>query len=54
MQQKTNEQMIERQNSYLAQPGCNIPRRFAGFFLSVAMFETSREHLGDILMEKVF
>ena len=36
------------------QPAHNILRIFAEFSLSVAIFGTSREHLGNILKEKIF
>ena len=35
------------------QPARNIPGIFAECYLSVAMFGTFREHLGDILNEKI-
>ena len=37
-----------------SQPSRNIPGIFAECSLSVAMFGTSREHLGSILKEKIF
>ena len=36
------------------QPAHNIPGIFAECSLSVAIFGASREHLGDILKEKIF
>ena len=36
------------------QPAHNIPGILAVCSLSVAMFETSREHLGTVLKEKIF
>ena len=35
-------------------PARNIPGTFTECYLSVAMFGTSREHLGNILKEKIF
>ena len=38
----------------LTQPAHNIPGIFTVCSLRVAIFETSREHLGNILKEKIF
>ena len=37
-----------------AQPASNIPGIFAECSLNVAMFQTSREHLGNIFKENIF
>ena len=36
------------------QPAHNIPGIFAKYSLSVEIFETSREHLENILKQKIF
>ena len=41
-------------NMLLPRPARNIPGIFVECSLSVAMFGTSREHLGNILKEKIF
>ena len=38
----------------LYSPGTQYSRIFSECFLSVAMFGTSREHLGNILKETIF
>ena len=39
---------------HLTQPACNIPEIFDECFFNVAMFRTSRDHLGNILKENIF